>query len=202
MAAYGSFHRIFDNPRQDNSPKSFLDTLSSSSPWNPSKGLHVTTHHDETPPPFTEIFGELHFRESSHSSYEKTSAENSSLQLCTEGLGSESYYGLEDEKVNGDGDGDDDEIEVKGKDNGSNDEEEWEPRRKERKEYPPAMTRMSFKTYRKEGRLVLEEVRIPRREFLRASREDGRLRLKLIQPEDDHDEEEENEKDKHVDEDE
>jgi len=109
---------------------------------------------------------------------------------------------LEDEKVNGDGDGDDDEIEVKGKDNGSNDEEEWEPRRKERREYPPAMTRMSFKTYRKEGRLVLEEVRIPRREFLRASREDGRLRLKLVQPEDDHDEEEENEKDKHVDEDE
>ncbi|KAG7551508.1 Reverse transcriptase domain [Arabidopsis thaliana x Arabidopsis arenosa] len=154
MAAYGSFHRIFDNPRQDNSPKSFLDTLSSSSPWNPSKGLHVTTHHDETPPPFTEIFGELHFRESSHSSYEKTSAEDSSLQLCTEGLGSESYYDLEDEKVNlkvnGNGEYDGEEIiEVKGKDNGSNDEEEWEPRRKERKEYPPAMTRMSFKTYRK-----------------------------------------------------
>ncbi|CAL9231157.1 unnamed protein product [Arabidopsis halleri] len=204
MAAYGSFHRIFDNPRQDNSPKSFLDTLSSPSPWNPSKGLHATTHQDETPPPFTEIFGELHFRESSHSSYEKTSAENSSLQLCTEGLGSESYYDLEDEKVNvnvnGNGEDHDEEIiEVKGKDNGSNDEEEWEPRRKERKEYPPAMTRMSFKTYRKEGRLVLEEVRIPRREFLRASREDGRLRLKLVQPEDDHDEEEENEKDKHDD---
>ncbi|XP_010493323.1 PREDICTED: protein FANTASTIC FOUR 3 [Camelina sativa] len=202
MAAYGSFHRIFENPRQNNSTKSLLDTLSSTSPWNPSKGLHLTTdHHDETPPPFTEIFGELHFRETSHSSYEKNSTENSSLQLCTEGLGSESYYGLEDEKVNGKGEEevDDEMIQVKGKDEGSSYEEEWEPRGKERREYPPAMTRMSFKTYRKEGRLVLEEVRIPRREFLRASREDGRLKLKLVQPEDDdHDElEEENEKDKH-----
>ncbi|CAA7061094.1 unnamed protein product [Microthlaspi erraticum] len=190
MAAYGSFHRIFENQRQDKTPKSLLDTLSSSSPWHPIKGLHVTDH-DETPP-FTEIFGELHFRE-------KTSAESSSLQLCTEGLGSESYYDLEDGKVNvnvncnGNGQGDvDDEIKVKGKDNGSSDEE-LGPRRRERREYPPAMTRMSFKTYREEGRLVLEEVRIPRREFLRASREDGRLRLKLVQPEDEEDDEDEEE---------
>lgn len=205
MAAYGSFHRIFENPRQDKTPKSFLETLSSSSSWNPIKGLHVTDH-DETPP-FTEIFGELHFREPAHSSYDKTSAENSSLQLCTEGLGSESYYDLEDEKVNdncngnGNGEEDDDEIEVKGKDNGSSDEEECGPRRKERREYPPAMARMSFKAYREEGRFVLEEVRIPRREFLRAIRENGRLRLKLVQPEDDQDEdedEEEEEKDKPV----
>lgn len=195
MAAYGSFHRIFENPRQDKTPKSLLDTLSSSSPWNPIKGHHVT-HHDETPP-FTEIFGELHFRESSHSSYEKTSAENSSLQLCTEGLGSESYYDLDDGKVNvnvncnGNGkDHDDGENEVKG--NNVRRDEEWGPRRKERREYPPAMTRMSFKTYREEGRLVLEEVRIPRREFLRASREDGRLRLKLVQPEEEDEDEGEN----------
>ncbi|XP_013665879.2 protein FAF-like, chloroplastic [Brassica napus] len=180
MAAYRSFHQIFENPIQNKTPKSFLDTLSSSSPWNPIpiKGYHVTDH-DETPP-FTEIFGELHFKESS-------STENSSLQLCTEGLGSESYYDLEDGKVNCDGNGED-EIEVKGKEeNGSNDEE-CGPQEKERKEYPPAMTRMSFKTYREEGRLVLEEVRIPRREFLRASREDGRLKLKLVQSDEDEDE--------------
>ncbi|KAG2274482.1 hypothetical protein Bca52824_057037 [Brassica carinata] len=135
--------------------QSFLDTLSSSSPWNPIpiKGYHVIDH-DETPP-VTEIFSELHFKESS-------STENSSLQLCTEGLGSESYYDLEDGKVN---------CNVNGKD----DIEE-----KERKEYPPAMTRMSFKTYREEG--------IPRREFLRASREDGRLQLKLAQSDEDEDE--------------
>ena len=178
MAAYRSFHQIFENPIQNKTPKSFLDTLSSSSPWNPIpiKGYHVTDH-DETPP-FTEIFGELHFKEPS-------STENSSLQLCTEGLGSESYYDLEDGKVNCDGNGED-EIEVKGKEeNGSNDEE-CGPQEKERKEY--AMTRMSFKTYREEGRLVLEEVRIPRREFLRASREDGRLKLKLVQSDEDEDE--------------
>ncbi|KAL0647250.1 hypothetical protein Bca4012_045541 [Brassica carinata] len=127
--------------------QSFLDTLSSSSPWNPIpiKGYHVIDH-DETPP-VTEIFSELHFKESS-------STENSSLQLCTEGLG------------------------VKKKTE-SNDEE-CGPQEKERKEYPPAMTRMSFKTYREEG--------IPRREFLRASREDGRLQLKLAQSDEDEDE--------------
>ncbi|KAL0750983.1 hypothetical protein Bca101_032986 [Brassica carinata] len=87
--------------------QSFLDTLSSSSPWNPIpiKGYHVIDH-DETPP-VTEIFSELHFKESS-------STENSSLQLCTEGLGSESYYDLEDGKVNCNVNGKDD-IEVKGK---------------------------------------------------------------------------------------
>ncbi|CAN6840650.1 hypothetical protein Bca4012_048373 [Brassica carinata] len=205
MAAYRSFHQIFESQRQDKAPKSLLDTLiSSSSPWNPLpiKGLHVTDHNET--PPFTEIFGELHFRESSHSSFEKASAENSSLQLCTEGLGSESYYGLEDGKVNGNGNGeedDDHESEVmKGKDNGSSNEE-CGPWRKERREYPPAMTRMSFKTYREEGRFVLEEVRIPKREFLLASREDGRLKLKLVQPEDedeDEDEDQEENKDKPV----
>ncbi|CAH8362411.1 unnamed protein product [Eruca vesicaria subsp. sativa] len=198
MAAYGSFHQIFEIQRQDKAPKSLLDTLiSSSSPWNPLpiKGLHVTDH-TETPP-FTEIFGELHFRESSHSSYEKASGENSSLQLCTEGLGSESYYDLEDGKVNSNGngeeDGDDHEIEVM---KGKGSDEECGPWRKERREYPPAMTRMSFKTYREEGRLVLEEVRVPKREFLRASREDGRLRLKLVQPEDEDEDEDKDQEEK------
>ncbi|KAF8050582.1 hypothetical protein N665_1937s0011 [Sinapis alba] len=173
MAAYRSFHQIFEHQLQNKTPKSLLDTLSSPSPWNPIpiKGLHVTDHNET--PPFTEIFGELHFRESS-------TDENSSLQLCTEGLGSESYYDLEDGKVNVE-----DNDNIKGKEDKVSSDEECGRREKERRrEYPPAMTRMSFKTYREEGRLVLEEVRIPRREFLRARREDGRLKLKLVQSED------------------
>ncbi|CAH8315986.1 unnamed protein product [Eruca vesicaria subsp. sativa] len=175
MAAYRSFHQIFEQQRQNNTPKSLLDTLSSPSPWNPIpiKGIHVTDHNETTP--FTEIFGELHFRESPR-------GENSSLQLCTEGLGSESYYDLEDGKVNCNKNVK--ESDIKGKEYKVSNDEECGPRGKERREYPPAITRMSFKTYREEGRLVLEEVRIPRREFLQASREDGRLRLKLVQSED------------------
>ncbi|KAJ4883643.1 hypothetical protein Rs2_33736 [Raphanus sativus] len=175
MSAYRSFHQIFEHPRQNKTPKSLLDALSSPSPWNPIpiKGLHVTEHNET--PPFTEIFGELHFRESS-------SAENSSLQLCTEGLGSESYYDLEDGKVNRNKNVEDNDV--NGKDDNGSSDEECGPLKRERREYPPAMKRMSFKTYREEGRLVLEEVRIPRREFLRASREDGRLKLKLVQSED------------------
>ncbi|KAG2299962.1 hypothetical protein Bca52824_036434 [Brassica carinata] len=192
MAAYRSFHQIFEHQIQNKTPKSLLDTLSSPSSWNPIpiKGHHVTDH-DETPP-FTEIFGELHFRESS-------TAENSSLHMCTEGLGSESYYDLEDGKVNCNKNVEDNDI--KGKEDKVRSDEECVPREKERREYPPAMTRMSFKTYREEGRLVLEEVRIPRREFLQASREAGRLKLKLVQTEDeneDKDEEEEEKKDKPV----
>ncbi|KAJ0266567.1 hypothetical protein HA466_0005500 [Hirschfeldia incana] len=188
MAAYRSFHQIFEHQIQNNTTKSLLDTLSSPSSWNP---IPIKGHHDETPP-FTEIFGELHFRESS-------TAENSSLQLCTEGLGSESYYELEDGKVNCNKSAEGNDI--KGKEDKVSSDEECGPREKERREYPPAMTRMSFKTYREEGRLVLEEVKIPRREFLRASREDGRLRLKLVQAEDeteDKNEAEEEKKDKPV----
>ncbi|CAN8300993.1 unnamed protein product [Cochlearia groenlandica] len=201
MAAYGSFHQIFENPIQNKTPKSLLETLSSSSssssssPWNPIKSLHVT-HHDETQP-FTEIFGELHFKE--------PSVDNSNLQLCTEGLGSESYYDLlQDTKVNVKCNGNGEVVnegynEIIGvyKDNygnGDDDiEEEWGPCKKEQREYPPPMTRMTFKTYRIEGRLVLEEVKIPKREILLASREDGRLRLKLVQPEEEDDDDEEDE---------
>ncbi|WOK97320.1 hypothetical protein Cni_G06028 [Canna indica] len=39
-----------------------------------------------------------------------------------------------------------------------------------------------FKSYREGGRFVLREIRIPTHEFLRASREDGRLKLQLVLP--------------------
>ncbi|GMH11129.1 hypothetical protein Nepgr_012970 [Nepenthes gracilis] len=43
-----------------------------------------------------------------------------------------------------------------------------------------------FKSYRKDGRFVLQEVRNSSQEYLRACREDGRLRLCFVQPEDHH----------------
>uniref|UniRef100_A0A2P2PLR5 FAF domain-containing protein n=1 Tax=Rhizophora mucronata TaxID=61149 RepID=A0A2P2PLR5_RHIMU len=46
-----------------------------------------------------------------------------------------------------------------------------------------------FQSYRQDGRFVLREVRIPTQELLHACREDGRLKLQFIQPNDEvHDE--------------
>ncbi|KAJ8501101.1 hypothetical protein OPV22_011653 [Ensete ventricosum] len=42
-----------------------------------------------------------------------------------------------------------------------------------------------YRSYRKNGRFVLTEIRIPTQEFLRASRQDGRLRLQLVHPDED-----------------
>ncbi|CAL9046653.1 uncharacterized protein LOC135606832 [Musa acuminata AAA Group] len=42
-----------------------------------------------------------------------------------------------------------------------------------------------YQSYRKDGRFVLTEIRIPTQEFLRASRQDGRLTLQLVHPDGD-----------------
>lgn len=113
------------------------------------------------------------------------------MQLCTEGLGFESSDDVEDLK------------------DGTN--ESWE-RFKEKEgvkryvssrvsEYPPPISSIGrsgrpwvcFKSYRSEGRFVLEEIRIPTHEFLHACREDGRLKLNFVHPDDELSEEEEEE---------
>ena len=64
-------------------------------------------------------------------------------------------------------------------------------------EYPPPISSIgrsgkpcvSFMSYRDNGRFVLKEVRTPIQEFLHAHREDGRLKLHFVQPEDEEKEE-------------
>lgn len=70
-------------------------------------------------------------------------------------------------------------------------------RRAEKREFPPPLTwlreegggdsagrcRSFLKAVRKDGRFLLTEVRIERPEVLRASRQGGRLRLELVEPE-------------------
>ncbi|KAG9156030.1 hypothetical protein Leryth_012099 [Lithospermum erythrorhizon] len=46
---------------------------------------------------------------------------------------------------------------------------------------------INFKSCRENGRFVLSEVRIPQQEFLRASRENGRLKLQLVHSDDEMD---------------
>ncbi|KAL0919988.1 hypothetical protein M5K25_009084 [Dendrobium thyrsiflorum] len=68
-------------------------------------------------------------------------------------------------------------------------------------EFPPPITtigsggkpRVYFKSFRKDGRFVLREIRIPTQRFLQSKREDGRLTMRVLGP---RDEEEEMEGDK------
>ncbi|CAJ1956158.1 unnamed protein product [Sphenostylis stenocarpa] len=194
MTTCGSLHHIFDTLLPEN-PR-LLESLS----WNQIKPVKPT---DQTLS-FTEIFGELHFKETSisppstppiptSSSTETTSNTNrhkssdsfsslssESLHLCTEGLGFESSDDVEDLK---------DEM-----------NESWETCKEKEavkryatsrvSEYPPPISSIGrsgkpcvcFKSYRSEGRFVLEEIRIPTHEFLHACREDGRLKLNFVHP--------------------
>lgn len=81
--------------------------------------------------------------------------------------------------------------------------------RREVKKFPPPLSSLNqngqpsffLRPVRKDGRLELTEVRINRPEILRASREDGRLRLHLVVGEDDTvDEEEQEEEEEQVEE--
>lgn len=57
------------------------------------------------------------------------------------------------------------------------------------KEFPPPISSigrsgkpwLSLKSYKQNGRFILKEVRIPIQEFLHATREDGRLKLQIVQ---------------------
>ncbi|KAA0035517.1 protein FAF-like [Cucumis melo var. makuwa] len=226
MAACGSLQHIFENPLPEN--PTLLEHLSS---WNQIMPLKPTE-----PSSFTEIFGELHFKESfvPHSfsslssltessnstsaaddlwkeplsngerepsnfhrksnSFSSTNSE--SLQLCTEGLGYESLDDVEDLK-------------------GVMDEKEWPKEDEEERtlkkqiqypnlkpgminrtksanmeDFPPPISCMGksgkpwvgFKSYRYGGRFILKEVRVPTHEFLHASRENGRLKLHILVP--------------------
>ncbi|XP_020238161.1 protein FAF-like, chloroplastic [Cajanus cajan] len=213
MTTCGSLQQIFDTLMPEN--PTLLESLS----WNQIKPVKTT---DQTPS-FTEIFGELHFKDSTipissspstpsssevnhtnnsnkkHKSRDSFSSLSSeSLHLCTEGLGFESSDDVED---------------IKG---GVN--ESWETykekegvkrcvslegecRRSRVSEYPPPISCIGrsgkpyvcFRSYRSNGRFVLKEIRIPTHEFLHACREDGRLKLHFVHPEDEPIEEDDDE---------
>ncbi|XP_022153056.1 protein FANTASTIC FOUR 4-like [Momordica charantia] len=120
-----------------------------------------------------------------------SSVKSESLQLCTERLGSESSDNVEDLK-------------------GEMINETWQIKEKvvstslrhfaagsgrsrtSRESFPPPLSFVGksgkagvcFTSYRQDGRFVLKEVRIPSQEFLQAHREDGCLKLQIVQPND------------------
>ncbi|KAJ0972715.1 hypothetical protein J5N97_020674 [Dioscorea zingiberensis] len=216
MATCGGLRQFFEKPLPENS--SLLDSLSA---WNQLRNIKPVEAS-----PLAEIFSELHLHEKPEllpSGYHENNGKKSaldpppgvpkhqfssdSLQLCTEGLGSESFDGVEELMK----DSDDDDWSG----SGMSDKEEKTADRQSRccsevktrsngRLFPPPISTlgksgkpwMYFKSYRNEGRFVLREMRMPTQELFHASREDGRLKLQLVhQGDHEADIEEEEEKD-------
>ncbi|XVF19698.1 hypothetical protein REPUB_Repub11eG0133000 [Reevesia pubescens] len=139
---------------------------------------------------------------------ESFSLNSESLQLCTEGLGFESSDDVEDMKNEMKEEWESKEkktssINYTTKHTTTTTENLYGELRRSRASsvgaFPPPISCIGksgkpwvcFKSYRQDGRFVLKEVRIPTQEFLHACREDGRLKLQFVQPNDEILEEEE-----------
>ncbi|KAK4286337.1 hypothetical protein QN277_002905 [Acacia crassicarpa] len=141
-----------------------------------------------------------------HKSSDSFSSFNSeSLHFCTEGLGCESSDDMEDFKAGMDEycwETQSEKVSTKKK-NLASEDSYGECRRSRIRglEYPPPISCIGssgkpwvlFKSYRDNGRFVLKEIRIPTREFLYADREDGRLKLRFVMPDDEFREEQNDE---------
>lgn len=224
MATCDSLQHIFDTLLPEN--PTLLQSLSFNK-IKPVKSIESSS--------FTEIFGELHFKESlsteinhtnlnqikesesfdtiqtpssasfsitpiarhtnRHKSSDSFSWLNSeSMHLCTEGLGFESSDDVEDSKSGANESLQIDQNEKRVEHHLSSRHHSYrECRRSRVSEYPPPISSIGrtgkpwvyFRSIRNNGRFVLEEVRIPTQEVLRAYREDGRLKLQFVHPPDD-----------------
>ncbi|XP_039122084.1 protein FANTASTIC FOUR 4-like, partial [Dioscorea cayenensis subsp. rotundata] len=181
MATCGGLRQFFEKPMPENS--SFLESLPT---WN-----HITNIK-----PFETSIGSM--TELMPSSYGENNGKKpaldpppglpkhkhqfstDSLQLCTEGLGSESFDCWM--MVEKEGKMMDRQsrcyLEVKARSNGKRFLSPISTLGKSGKPW------MYFKSYRNDGRFVLREMRIPTQELFHASREDGRLKLQLVHQED------------------
>ncbi|XP_022752549.1 protein FANTASTIC FOUR 1-like [Durio zibethinus] len=134
-----------------------------------------------------------------HKKSESFSLNSESLHLCTEGLGFESSDEVEDMKNEMKEDWQSKEqktssiIATNKQTTTENLYGEFKRSRVSNVgEFPPPISCIGksgkpwvcFKSYREDGRFVLKEVRIPTQEFLHAFREDGRLKLHFVQPND------------------
>ncbi|KAJ4841969.1 hypothetical protein Tsubulata_020127 [Turnera subulata] len=130
-----------------------------------------------------------------------------SLQLCTEGLGFESSDDVENTKIDVNeaaGKHTEEKVRVTRHFMPENLNGELRRPRAGIGAFPPPISCIGrsgkpgvcFKSYRQDGRFVLKEVRVPTVEFLHACREDGRLKLHFVHPNDEisgEDEEDEDE---------
>ncbi|XP_031112483.1 protein FANTASTIC FOUR 4-like [Ipomoea triloba] len=136
-----------------------------------------------------------YYHQYKHGGHHDFSSKNSdSLSLCTEGLGFESSDDIEDSN-------DVDHDWLVSKERPSFSRHELKRSRLGKGPFPPPISSIGrsgkpwvcFRSFREDGRFILKEIRIPTQEFLRACREDGRLKLQLIQSDDEIPEDEEEE---------
>ncbi|XP_066318575.1 protein FAF-like, chloroplastic [Miscanthus floridulus] len=126
------------------------------------------------------------------------------LDICTEGLGSESSGDIDLSDLTDDVNGNDNDHDAACVDVGQALPCKWQHRdgggdaepgsaRSARPAFPPPISLIGaggqpwlyLRPQREDGRLVLREVRIPSRELLQARREDGRFKLQFAQPQPD-----------------
>ncbi|QCD88032.1 The fantastic four family [Vigna unguiculata] len=197
MSVCGSSQHMFEKPSLPENP-TLIESFSGSQIKQP---LYS----------FTDLFGELHFKENPihhtnavsnitprtctpHKRSDSFSSLGSeSLHVCTEGLGFESSDDGEEWKK----EVRDLESDEREKDGGIyygkkrlGLGEHWRRRVSSayRVEYiypPPISCMGNFISYRNNGRFVLKKIRTPSQEFLRAHREDGRLKLHIVQNDED-----------------
>lgn len=219
MAACGSIKHIFENPLPEN--PTLLESLSSS-PWKagikpldqqPSfteffGELHFQeyssiSHSSSTPSSFPTLkvsrsigvnsHGNGGNSSNCHKKSDSFSLNSESLQLCTEELGFESSYCVEE--VNNEMNQDWESKKTKAPPTTTMENQNGEMKRSRASSgggFPPPISCIGksgkpwfcFKSYRQGGRFVLKQVRIPMQEFLHACREDGRLKLQFVQPND------------------
>ena len=131
------------------------------------------------------------------------------LDICTEGLGSESSVDIDLSDLTDDVNGNDNDHDAacvdvgqalpckwQHRDGGGDGEPAGRARSAARPAFPPPISLIGaggkpwlyLRPQRGDGRLVLREVRIPSRELLQARREDGRFKLQYAQPQPDDDE--------------
>lgn len=197
-------------------PPSSLSLSLSSTPstsyqeFNPQPGIQKNEN------PVEEEKGPLNLYLSHHKKSNSFSTMKSeSLQLCTEGLGFESCDDVEDVHNEINDDWQNHEERVTRYSPRENIYSEFRRSRTQGAAFPPPISSIGrtgkpwvcFKSFRHDGRFVLKEIRIPNQEVLHACREDGRLKLHFVQPDeeileedeeqdvDDIDDEDESEKD-------
>lgn len=116
-----------------------------------------------------------------------------SLQLCTEGLGFESFDDVYfNNEINECWNDQEEKASITRHSTTQNLSGEIRRSRQNGRAFPPPISCIgksgkpwvSFKSYRHDGRFVLKQVRIPSQELLHACREDGRLKLHFVQPSD------------------
>ncbi|KAL5765477.1 hypothetical protein ACOSP7_016094 [Xanthoceras sorbifolium] len=182
-------------------PMSLSSSSSSSSSsllgLNPQSCNSLSPNNENKKSPLLDSFsGTVKINYSScHKKSDSSSMNSESLQLCTEGLGSESFDDVENLKseLNEGWQNQGKKVSITRQSPPGNLCGEFRRSKSLGSAFPPPISCIGksgkpwvcFKSYRQDGRFVLKSVRTESQEVLQACREGGRLKLQFVQPNDD-----------------